>query len=58
MPALSQKNLRKQEICQQSKLSVQTTSAVVVKFSVKMEEKKIFIPHSGTLDLAFGRNET
>jgi hypothetical protein len=28
MPALSQKNLRKQEICQQSKLSVQASSAV------------------------------
>ena len=28
-PALSQKNLRKQEICQQSKLSVQASSAVV-----------------------------
>jgi hypothetical protein len=25
---------------------------------VKIEEKKIFIPHSGTLDLAFGRNGT
>jgi hypothetical protein len=29
MPSLSQRNLRKQEICQQSKLSVQASSAVV-----------------------------
>jgi hypothetical protein len=30
MPALSQKNLRKQEIGQQSKLSVQASSAVYI----------------------------
>jgi hypothetical protein len=29
-----------------------------MKFNVKMEEKKIFVHHSGTLDLAFGRNGT
>ncbi len=29
MPGLSQKNQQKQDICQQSKLSVQTSSAVV-----------------------------
>jgi hypothetical protein len=29
MPVLSPENLRKQEICQQSKLSVQASSAVV-----------------------------
>ncbi len=42
MPALSQKNLRKQEICQQSKLSVLSKPAQLykftVKFNVKMEE--------------------
>jgi hypothetical protein len=62
MPALSQKNLRKQETCQQSKYIVQTSSAVVAYGEVWCEDgaevKKIFIPHSGTLDLAFGRNGT
>jgi hypothetical protein len=38
--------------------SVGTFEGNTVKFSVKMEEKKIFISHSGTLDLAFGRKGT
>jgi hypothetical protein len=41
MPALSQKSLRKQEICQQSKLSVQASSAVYSLICVRTPEPKI-----------------